>query len=127
MVRVVPFNVGPARGGYQGGYRIERGNGERLGGSVDGRNLGQIFSTRNDSSRPRGPRGLNDAIQQLFNQLLSESGGALAAKFFYAILVTLIVIIFATIAVSRDAERAMKLEEERDKGLLGLGRSKSKD
>jgi Family of unknown function (DUF5654) len=121
VVRVFPFKVGTARGGYQGGYRIERGNGERLGGSVDGRNLGQIFSTRNDSSRPRGPRGLNDAIQQLFNQLLSESGGALAAKFFYAILVTLIVI-FATIAVSRDAERAMKLEEERDKGLLGLGR-----
>ncbi len=34
------------------------------------------------------------------------------------------VVIFATIVVSRAAERAKKLEEERDKGLLGLGRSK---
>ena len=46
----------------------------------------------------------------------------MAAKFFYAFIITLIVI-FATIAVSRAAERAKKLEEERDKGLLGLGRS----
>ena len=35
----------------------------------------------------------NDAILQLFNQLLGESGGALAAKFFYAFLVALIVIL----------------------------------
>jgi hypothetical protein len=41
----------------------------------------------------------------------------LAAKFFYAFLVTLIVI-FATIAVSRAAERAKKLEEERDKSFM---------
>ncbi len=47
----------------------------------------------------------------------------MAAKFFYAILVTLIVI-FATIAVGRAAERAKKLEAEQEKGLLGLGRSK---
>jgi len=47
----------------------------------------------------------------------------LAATFFYAILVTLIVI-FATVAVGRAAERAKKLEAEWDKGLLGLGRSK---
>jgi len=53
---------------------------------------------------------------------LGEAGGALVAKFFYAVLVTLVVI-FATIAVSRAAERAKKLEEERNKGLLGLGRS----
>jgi hypothetical protein len=65
----------------------------------------------------------NEAIQQLFTQFLGEAGGALAAKFFYAFIVTLIVI-FATIAVSRAAERAKKLEEERNKGLLGLGRSK---
>jgi hypothetical protein len=47
----------------------------------------------------------------------------LAAKFFYAVLVTLVVI-FATIAVGRAAERAKKLEAARDKGLLGIGRSK---
>ena len=64
----------------------------------------------------------NEAIQQLFNQFFGEAGGALAAKFFYAFLVTLVVI-FAIIAVSRAAERAKKLEEERNKGLLGLGRS----
>ncbi len=65
----------------------------------------------------------NEAIQQLFTQLLGEAGAALAAKFFYALIITLIVI-FATMAVSRAAERAKKLEAERDKGLLGLGRSK---
>jgi Mg2+/Co2+ transporter CorB len=65
----------------------------------------------------------NAAIQQLFTQLFGEAGGALAAKFFYAVLVTLIVI-FATMAVARAAERAKRLEAERDKGLLGLGRSK---
>ncbi len=60
----------------------------------------------------------NEAIQQLFTQLLGEAGGALAAKFFYALIITLIVI-FATITVSRAAERAKKLEEERSKGLFG--------
>ena len=64
----------------------------------------------------------NDAIQTLFQQFLGTAGGALAAKLFYAVLVTIVVII-ATIAVSRAAERAKKLEEEKDKGLLGLGRS----
>ena len=64
----------------------------------------------------------NEAIQQLFNQIFGEAGGALAAKFFYAFLITLVVI-FATIAVSRAAERAKKIEEEQNKGLLGLGRS----
>jgi hypothetical protein len=33
-------------------------------------------------------------------------------------------VIFATIVVSRAAERAKKLEEEKDEGLLGLDRSK---
>jgi hypothetical protein len=65
----------------------------------------------------------NAAIQQLFTQLFGEAGGALAAKFFYASLVTLLVI-FATMAVARAAERAKRLEAERDRGLLGLGRSK---
>jgi hypothetical protein len=65
----------------------------------------------------------NDAIQTLFQQYLGTAGGALAAKIFYAVLVTFIVI-FATIVVSRAAERAKKREEERDKGLLGLGRAK---
>lgn len=65
----------------------------------------------------------NAAIQQLFTLILGDAGGALAAKFFYAIIMTLIVI-FATISVSRAAERAKKLEAEQVKGLLGLGRSK---
>ena len=56
----------------------------------------------------------NAAIQQLFTQIFGEAGGALAAKFFYAILITLVVI-FATIAVGRAAERA----KERERGLLG--------
>ena len=59
----------------------------------------------------------NEAIQQLFRQIFGEAGGELAAKFFYAVLVTLVVI-FATMAVSRAAERAKKLEEERDKGFM---------
>jgi hypothetical protein len=54
----------------------------------------------------------NEAIQQLFTQLFGEAGGALAAKFFYAGLVTLAVI-FATLAVARAAERAKRLEAER--------------
>jgi hypothetical protein len=81
--------------------------------------------------RPKGTRLFtrvrklpwNEAIQQLFTQLLGEAGGALAAKVFYAFIITLIVI-FATLSVSRAAERAKKLEAEQAKGLLGLGRSK---
>ena len=65
----------------------------------------------------------NEAIQQLFTQLYGEAGGAIAAKFGYAVIITLVVIV-ATISVGRAAERAKKLEAERDKGLLGLGRSK---
>ena len=65
----------------------------------------------------------NEAIQQLFTQLFGEAGGALAATFFYALIVTLVVI-FATISVSRAAELAKRREAGRDRGLLGLGRSK---
>jgi hypothetical protein len=65
----------------------------------------------------------NEAIQQLFTQVLGEAGGALAAKFFYAFIVTLIVI-FATISVGRATERAKRLEAEQRRGLLGLGRSR---
>ena len=60
----------------------------------------------------------NTAIQNLFNRLFGEAGAALVGQFVYAALITLVVI-FATIAVSRAAERAKKLEEERDRGLLG--------
>ncbi len=45
----------------------------------------------------------------------------MAAKLIYAVIVTFV--IFATIALSRAAERAEKLEEERNKDLFGLGRS----
>ena len=60
----------------------------------------------------------NTAIQNLFTTVFGDAGGALAGQFLYAILIT-VVVIFATIAVSRASERAKKLEEEREKGLLG--------
>lgn len=69
--------------------------------------------------------GWNTAIQNLFTQLFGEAGGALIGQFIYATIITLIVV-FATIAVSRAAARAKKAEEERDKGILGLG-GRSKD
>ena len=53
----------------------------------------------------------NTAIQNLFTMIFGEAGGALIGQFVYAIIITLVVI-FATIAVSRAAERA-KLKEER--------------
>lgn len=59
----------------------------------------------------------NTAIQNLFNKLFGQTGGELVGQFFYAILVTLVVI-FATIYVGRAAERAKKAEEERG-GLFG--------
>jgi hypothetical protein len=62
----------------------------------------------------------NTAIQGLFDRLIGEAGAVLIGQFVYAALITLIVI-FATIAVSRAAERAEKLEEERSKGILGIG------
>ena len=54
----------------------------------------------------------NTAIQTLFTEIFGEAGGKLAGQFFYAILVT-VVVIFATIYVGRAAERAKKAEEER--------------
>ena len=59
----------------------------------------------------------NTAIQTLFTTIFGEAGGALVGQFFYAILVT-IVVIAATIYVGRAAERAKKAEEERG-GLFG--------
>jgi uncharacterized BrkB/YihY/UPF0761 family membrane protein len=60
----------------------------------------------------------NTAIQNLFNKIFGEAGAALVGQFVYAIIITLVVI-FATISVSRAAERAKKLEEERSRGLFG--------
>ncbi|WP_207957065.1 DUF5654 family protein [Rubrobacter tropicus] len=54
----------------------------------------------------------NTAIQTLFTEIFGEAGSKLAGQFFYAILVTLVVI-FATIYVGRAAERAKKAEEEK--------------
>src|ERR687885_113501 len=59
----------------------------------------------------------NTAIQNLFNKLFGEAGSKLAGQFVYAVLITLVVI-FATIAVSRAAERAKKAEEERRGGFF---------
>jgi hypothetical protein len=59
----------------------------------------------------------NTAIQNLFNKIFGEAGAALVGQFVYAIIITLVVI-FATISVSRAAERAKKLEEERSRGLF---------
>jgi uncharacterized membrane protein len=52
----------------------------------------------------------NTAIQNLFTTIFGEKGSALVGQFVYAIIITLVVI-FATIAVSRAAERARLLEE----------------
>src|SRR5215211_3972699 len=60
----------------------------------------------------------NTAIQNLFTLIFGKAGSALIGQFVYAIIITLIVI-FATLAVSRAAERAKRLEEERSKGLFG--------
>jgi Family of unknown function (DUF5654) len=49
----------------------------------------------------------NTAIQNLFDRIFGKAGAALAGQFLYAILIPLVVI-FATIAVSRAAERAKK-------------------
>lgn len=63
----------------------------------------------------------NTAIQNLFNILFGQTGGELVGQFFYAILVTLVVI-FATIYVGRAAERAKQAEVERG-GLFGRSKS----
>ena len=60
----------------------------------------------------------NTAIQNLFTIIFGKAVSALIGQFVYAGLITLIVI-FATIAVGRAAERAKKLEEERSRGLFG--------
>ena len=60
----------------------------------------------------------NTAIQNLFTMIFGKAGSALIGQFIYAIIITLIVI-FATITVSRAAERAKRLEEERSRGLFG--------
>jgi uncharacterized membrane protein len=53
----------------------------------------------------------NTAIQNLFDRVFGKAGAVLAGQFLYAILITLVVI-FATIAVSRAAERAKKEEAD---------------
>jgi hypothetical protein len=63
----------------------------------------------------------NTAIQNLFTAVFGEAGGVLVGQFVYAALITLIVI-FATIAISRAADRAKRLEAEADKGLFGRSR-----
>jgi chromate transport protein ChrA len=57
----------------------------------------------------------NTAIQNLFDRVFGEAGAALAGQFLYAVRIT-IVVIFATIAVSRAAERAKKAEAEQHDG-----------
>jgi hypothetical protein len=60
----------------------------------------------------------NTAIQNLVTMIFGKAGSALIGQFVYALIITLVVI-FATIAVSRAAERAKKLGEERSRGLFG--------
>jgi len=63
----------------------------------------------------------NAAIQSLFAEVFGEAGSKLVGQFFYAILIALVVI-FATLSVSRAAERTKKAEEERNTGLFGRSR-----
>jgi hypothetical protein len=56
----------------------------------------------------------NTAIQNLFDRAFGEAGAALAGQFAYAVLITLVVI-FATIAVGRAAERAKRREGGQDR------------
>lgn len=53
----------------------------------------------------------NTAIQSLFTKIFGEASG-LAAQFFYATVVT-VVVVFVTIRLSRIAERVKKDEEEK--------------
>ena len=66
----------------------------------------------------------NTAIQSLFTPFFGEAGEDLIGQSAYAILITLIVI-FATIAVSRAAERTKELEEEGSRGVLDIGGGRS--
>jgi uncharacterized membrane protein len=54
----------------------------------------------------------NTAIQNLFTTIFGKAGSALIGQFVYAMIITLVVI-FATISVSRAAERARLAEERR--------------
>jgi hypothetical protein len=54
--------------------------------------------------------GLVAAIQELFTSIFGEAGD-LAAKFFYAVVVTAVVV-FVTIRLGRLSERIKKDEEE---------------
>lgn len=54
----------------------------------------------------------NAAIQALFISIFGEAGD-LAAKFFYAVIVTVIVV-FVTIRLGRLAERVKKEEDEKE-------------
>lgn len=52
----------------------------------------------------------NEAIQELFNVVFGDAG-SLAAKFFYAVVVT-VVVVFVTIRLGRLSDRIKKDEEE---------------
>ena len=52
----------------------------------------------------------NTAIQNLFDKVFGKAGAELAGQFLYAALITIVII--ATIAVSRAAERTKKAERQ---------------
>ena len=52
----------------------------------------------------------NEAIQELFTIIFGEAG-SLAAKFFYAVIVT-VVVVFVTIRLGRLSDRIKREEEE---------------
>lgn len=58
----------------------------------------------------------NAAIQEVFDEFFPQTG-AILGKFFYAVVVTIIVV-FVTIYLGRAAERAKKIEEDRKGGLF---------
>jgi membrane protein implicated in regulation of membrane protease activity len=60
----------------------------------------------------------NTAIQNLSTKVFGAPGAALVIEFVY-VLIIMLVVIFATIAVSHAADRPKKLEEERSRGLFG--------
>jgi uncharacterized membrane protein len=66
----------------------------------------------------------NTAIQNLFEKIFGQAGGELVGQFFYAILITLVVI-FATIYVGRAAEKAKKAEEDRGNAAVSSSRAVS--
>ena len=56
----------------------------------------------------------NEAIQALFTLIFGEAGN-IAAKFFYAVVVT-VVVVFVTVRLGRLAERVRKEEDEEASG-----------